>query len=386
MKVLILIILIGTVCFSCAESTGTTPDKIKDDLTEEFDQLAYLEKLNSENGVYYGTSTYNSLIVAGNQIIDSKIWSSFSKNHHLPLDQEWDSIACRVENDSLIVQYMFAVWGSCPNSVIAIVDDEDYFNLSIKTLEVLNGNPQLQNGDTIWMDGVCDAANISQYIFKYPINNRDLRKSVTFQDSLIYTIKYHDLSMNQIEYKYKYFPKCNFTTVKVFPLDGNPNNGGAKSVLKSKSDGTELTKSQVDDFLKIINDTNSYDNSSSACFEPSIGLVFYDSTNRACSYLSLCLDCNNIYCSPSLPGRLDHQDGFSLKTRKKLRRIFTDWGYAPHVFSSFYDDEEDLIQFLKEEGESQENIQSRVEVFKQELLGREESNRLYNEENKNLGK
>jgi hypothetical protein len=89
----------------------------------------------------------------------------------------------------------------------------------------------------------------------------------------------------------------------------------------------------------LLNSKDSYGNSTAACHEPRIGLVFYDKNKNPCSYLSLCLSCNNLYSTPKLK-HIESNDGFSIKSRKKLHAIFEEWGFPDENYSFLFDDYE----------------------------------------------
>ena len=123
----------------------------------------------------------------------------------------------------------------------------------------------------------------------------------------------------------------------------------------------ELTKTEVNYFLEIINNKQSYGNTTAACHEPQTGLVFYDAQGTPCSYLSLCMRCNNIYTSPKLQAKLSHKSrgGFSLKTRKKLHKVFEVWGYPNVEYSFLFDDYELFERSLEHEKLTQNEIKEK---------------------------
>lgn len=165
------------------------------------------------------------------------------------------------------------------------------------------------------------------------------------------------------------FPNCSYTKVILYKLNGNGNHSGANSVFRQRThEFKELSPSDLKDFLKLINKKSSYGNSTAACHEPRIGLVFYDENEQACSYLSLCLDCNNIYTSPELnfAEKMIPMHGFSIESRKKLHKIFEEWGFPDENFSPLFDDEALYREFLLDQEYTQEEIEEAIDQFKKD--------------------
>lgn len=165
------------------------------------------------------------------------------------------------------------------------------------------------------------------------------------------------------------FPNCSYTKVILYKLNGNGNHSGANSVFRQRThESKELSPNDLKDFLKLMNTKSSYGNSTAACHEPRIGLVFYNKDETPCAYLSLCLDCNNVYSSPELnfAEKIIPQHGFSIESRKKLHDIFEKWGFPDENFSPLFDDEELYSAFLLEQGYTSEEIEEAIEQFKKD--------------------
>lgn len=146
------------------------------------------------------------------------------------------------------------------------------------------------------------------------------------------------------------FPNCSYSKVLLYELNGNGNHHGAASVFRQRTGRRkELKPAEIKSFLNLLNAKSSYGNTTAACHEPRIGLVFYTKEEAPCAYLSLCLACNNVYTMPKITLGLQSgmESGFSLKSRKKLHKILEDWGLPDENYSELFDDEEMLEQFLR---------------------------------------
>lgn len=93
----------------------------------------------------------------------------------------------------------------------------------------------------------------------------------------------------------------------------------------------ELTEPQVEEFLSLFNNRKSYGHYEMACFDPRIGLVFYDASDQIVAYLSLCLQCNNVRSEPPLDFDVvvPTNSGFTKKVYRQLFEMFNAWG-IPH--------------------------------------------------------
>lgn len=153
------------------------------------------------------------------------------------------------------------------------------------------------------------------------------------------------------------FPTCSYSKVILYKLNGNANDSWSEAVFSKRTgEYKELTSEQVKDFLALLNNKKSFGNSTAACHDPRIGLVFYDENEAPCSYLSLCLSCNNIYTAPKLKYSSEDNKGFSIKSRKKLHTIFEEWGFPDENYSFLFDDFELFKKDKEKEGLSDKEI------------------------------
>lgn len=81
-------------------------------------------------------------------------------------------------------------------------------------------------------------------------------------------------------------------------------------------DSTEMSFSQINEFIAIINDTTSYQGEGFRCFIPRWGIVFYDTKNEPIAYTNICFTCNNIDAYPAIEG-----ENFSRIGRQKLESM-----------------------------------------------------------------
>ena len=128
------------------------------------------------------------------------------------------------------------------------------------------------------------------------------------------------------------FPGRPYHRVVAFELNGRYGHARAASVFENQT-GKQivLTQPQVEDFLLLLNDRKSYGHYEMACFDPRVGLVFYDESDEVVAYLSLCLACNNVRAEPALDFDLEipSNSGFTKKVYHRLFELFNAWG-IPH--------------------------------------------------------
>lgn len=154
---------------------------------------------------------------------------------------------------------------------------------------------------------------------------------------------------NKWENKPKVFPYSDGSSFKVYKLDCSGECANA-AFTKRKSDGIEISKDAFLEFVALLKDPKSYDNSTAACFDPKFALIVYDGENVPMEFLSICLDCNNFR---TYPGELELKyknallHGFSKETREKLRSIFLKWGIDYYGFAPLWDDEQKYLDYLK---------------------------------------
>lgn len=128
------------------------------------------------------------------------------------------------------------------------------------------------------------------------------------------------------------FPGIPYQKVIAYELNGRYGHARAASVFENRTKKqVVLTKPQVEEFLSLLNDRKSYGYYEMACFDPRIGLVFYNVSNEIVAYLSLCLQCNNVRSEPALDFdlKIPSNSGFTKKKYRQLLEMFNAWG-IPH--------------------------------------------------------
>ena len=133
------------------------------------------------------------------------------------------------------------------------------------------------------------------------------------------------------------FPGIPYDKVVAYELNGRPGYQKAASVFQNRTGkAVELTAVQTDDFLRLINDRQNYGRPENACFDPGIGLVFYDDQSQIAAYLSLCLHCYNLYSIPPLELGLEPvvASGFSAEMVAELQGLFQSWGFEQNANQS----------------------------------------------------
>jgi len=109
------------------------------------------------------------------------------------------------------------------------------------------------------------------------------------------------------------------------------------------SSGKEITQADYEDFCDIINNPDSYNNTTASCFNPSLAIVVYDEENVPMEYSEVCLDCNRINTSPhEIDFDFFHETdfyGLSSEARSALRAMFLEWGVPYESYSESWDNE-----------------------------------------------
>jgi hypothetical protein len=128
------------------------------------------------------------------------------------------------------------------------------------------------------------------------------------------------------------FPGQPYYRVIAYELNGRYGDARAATVFHNQT-GKQivLTESQIGEFLSLLNNRKSYGHYEMACFDPHIGLVFYDASEKIVAYLSLCLQCNNVRSEPPLDFDflVPTNSGFTKKAYRQFFEMFNAWG-IPH--------------------------------------------------------
>lgn len=106
----------------------------------------------------------------------------------------------------------------------------------------------------------CNGSNTNQQI------HSDAQKLLTYNiDKPGYVVSHGEIELKQVIRSIdtlKNFPNCEFTTAIVYELDEKPNHSWEDSAFYQRTGkAKELSKSQIDTFLKLITDPSSYEGS-----------------------------------------------------------------------------------------------------------------------------
>ena len=114
------------------------------------------------------------------------------------------------------------------------------------------------------------------------------------------------------------FDSIRFNKVIAYDFDGKEERnisvvdkyGFSKVIKKQKN----LNKEQVTFLINFLTDTLTYGQSTAACFEPGLGIVFFN--NESVVYtIDICLDCNFLHSTTIIPAtqytQMDSEDGTS---------------------------------------------------------------------------
>ncbi len=132
-------------------------------------------------------------------------------------------------------------------------------------------------------------------------------------------------SQNKPSHKNFAFPNSAYTKVVAYHFEDNQvrekivtKSGALNSNIKKEQ---ELSPDQIKHFLGLINNPDSYGGMSHRCFEPRLGLVFYDAQDKIVAHISICFQCNNFSATPIVANPEDMPEksaAFSELGRQKL--------------------------------------------------------------------
>lgn len=96
---------------------------------------------------------------------------------------------------------------------------------------------------------------------------------------------------------------------------------------RDRSQFYTLRQAEIDSLLPLLLDSNNYVSARNyACFDPNMGVVFYDEAKRIQAYLQVCLSCNNMQINPGLhPGQDHTYGGMSLPARQLMKHFCEQW-------------------------------------------------------------
>lgn len=109
---------------------------------------------------------------------------------------------------------------------------------------------------------------------------------------------------------------------------------------------TQLTAAQIKNINRILTDTATYGGETAACFDPHMGIVYYNK-DKVAAYVSVCMACNFLQESKQIPigaatyyaieqdGERYPRAGFSKRGRVALRK-FTDGLHFKKGFHKAY--------------------------------------------------
>ncbi len=132
-------------------------------------------------------------------------------------------------------------------------------------------------------------------------------------------------SENKPKISHFIFPNTTYTKVVAYHFEDTEtgenivNKAGELNPTVKKEQ--ELNPAQVKNFLTLINNPDTYGGEAMRCFQPRLGLVFYNAHNKAAAHISICFQCNNFSATPNIARQEDMPNGsraFSEHGRQQL--------------------------------------------------------------------
>lgn len=109
---------------------------------------------------------------------------------------------------------------------------------------------------------------------------------------------------------------------------------GASSVFKGRTGPSKsLSIQEVERFNTIIRARDTYGDAPAACFDPRIGLVYYNADSLPVAHISICFDCAQSYPYPSIQGQEEHLRGLSETGAVQLKYLLAEWGFPNTHFN-----------------------------------------------------
>ena len=119
------------------------------------------------------------------------------------------------------------------------------------------------------------------------------------------------------------FPSCQYHKVVAYHFEDAGNSIISKTGELNPTVKKEqvLNPEQIKQILALLNNTDTYGGMSNRCFEPRLGVVFYDAQQKVNAHISICFQCNNFMATPqvALAANFPNQSAaFSEEGRRKL--------------------------------------------------------------------
>ena len=166
------IIIISTVTLlallgcNSKKSESEKSEKGKPLVAEAFDPIKYLDGHNTSRRLYKGTETYFETLKKEKVILEQNYRTELFNDEDIN-SSKIDSIRSWHKNDTLFISHIFMARGRCLNVFPHIVESEKLLQLNAP--EIMNGEVEIENGDTLTFDEGCSLENIIEFTFKLPI-------------------------------------------------------------------------------------------------------------------------------------------------------------------------------------------------------------------------
>ncbi len=152
-----------------AMTSCSAPEIVEEDNREDFEQVeqSYLEKHNTPFEIYQGTNEYNRLISLTGRINYEVIFRSDLFDSKIARSG-WDSVAFKLEHDTLSISHILTVRGSCLHFLPYLKGEKGKFVL--KSPEVVEGIVEVEGKDTSIATLGCALENVVEIKYKIPLS------------------------------------------------------------------------------------------------------------------------------------------------------------------------------------------------------------------------
>lgn len=109
------------------------------------------------------------------------------------------------------------------------------------------------------------------------------------------------------------YPIEEFKKVVAYKMTGENGQVIENGKISTKATGVEkqLTYKEIKQLLDIFQDTSTYGDTTTSCFEPHLGFVFYGNNNNIVGHATICLLCNKMITKPNIGASVFSEEGVS---------------------------------------------------------------------------
>lgn len=160
------------------------------------------------------------------------------------------------------------------------------------------------------------------------------------------------------------FPATPFAYAVVYALDPDKSRDGARSVFGGRTGPFKmLSVAEANRFNTIINAPTTYGGGQAGCFDPRVGLVYYNQDSLPVAHISICFECMGSNPYPSIQAQQTKvAKGLSETGSVQLKYLLAEWGFPNTRFSPMMNGKptldylEDILPQVMSDSQAQERL------------------------------